>query len=77
MCGQEDLGPLSFGDWSDLYREDVLSDPDSLTCPFTLEEVKKAIFQLGSDKALRPDGFPFILFPTFFGDDGGYFQYLC
>lgn len=65
MCGQEDLGPSSFGDWSDLYRADVLSDPDTLTCPFTLEEIKKATFQLGSEKAPGPDGFPLIFFQRF------------
>lgn len=33
--------------------------------PFTLEEVKKAVFDLGSDKAPGPDGFPMMFFKTF------------
>lgn len=40
-------------------------DPDSLTTPFTLEEVKIATFQLGSEKAPRPNSFSLIFFQTF------------
>jgi hypothetical protein len=29
-----------------------------LTCPFSLEEVREAIFQMEHNKALGPDGFP-------------------
>ncbi|XP_039143955.1 uncharacterized protein LOC120281092 [Dioscorea cayenensis subsp. rotundata] len=31
---------------------------------FTIEEVKKAVFELGSDKAPDPDGFPMLFFKT-------------
>lgn len=65
LFGQVEDDPSSVGDWSDLYRADSLSDPDSITNLFSLEEVKKATFQLGSDKAPGPDGFPLIFFQHF------------
>jgi hypothetical protein len=34
------------------------SENEFLTAPFTIEEVKEAIFQMEKDKAPRPDGFP-------------------
>ncbi|OAY79521.1 Ribonucleoside-diphosphate reductase large subunit [Ananas comosus] len=63
--GQADDNPPSFGDWSGLYQSNILPNPDSLTTPFTLDEVKVATFQLGSDKAPGPDGFPLLFFQTF------------
>ncbi|OAY84432.1 Transposon TX1 uncharacterized 149 kDa protein [Ananas comosus] len=65
LFGSDEVGPASFGDWADLYRVDFLSDPDSLTGPFTIDEIKKATFQLGSEKAPGPDGFPLIFFQHF------------
>ncbi|OAY62569.1 LINE-1 retrotransposable element ORF2 protein [Ananas comosus] len=65
LFGSDEVGPASFGDWADLYRVDFLSDPDSLTGPFTIDEIKKATFQLGSEKAPGPDGFPLIFFQYF------------
>ncbi len=46
-----------FGDWSELFGRRPFHDPSKLTLSFTVEEVKKAIFQLGPDKAPGPDGF--------------------
>lgn len=37
----------------------------NLEQPFSLEEIKKAVFDLGGDKAPRPDGFPMQFFKTF------------
>ncbi len=45
------------GDWSGLFGSRTLLNPDRLSAPFTLEEVRKATFDLGSDKAPGPDGF--------------------
>ncbi|OAY63461.1 putative ribonuclease H protein [Ananas comosus] len=65
LFGRAKEEPASFGDWADLYRADSLSDPDSLTGPFTIDEVKKTTFQLGSEKAPGPDGFLLIFFQYF------------
>ncbi|KAJ0888367.1 putative Endonuclease/exonuclease/phosphatase superfamily [Helianthus annuus] len=35
------------------------ADTASLTVPFSKEEIKRAVFECGSDKALGPDGFKF------------------
>ncbi|XP_039126606.1 uncharacterized protein LOC120262766 [Dioscorea cayenensis subsp. rotundata] len=40
-------------------------DLSTLDRPFTLEEVRKAVFELGRDKAPGPDGFPLIFFRQF------------
>ncbi|XP_020110396.1 uncharacterized protein LOC109725565 [Ananas comosus] len=65
VFGTQGDSPSSLGDWSGLYHSNRLLDPDSLTAPFTLDEVKTATFQLGSDKAPGPDGFPLVFFQTF------------
>ncbi|XP_020084915.1 uncharacterized protein LOC109707794 [Ananas comosus] len=65
LFGSDEAEPASFGDWANLYRADFIIDPDSLTGPFTIDEIKKATFQLGSEKAPGPDGFPLIFFQYF------------
>ncbi|XP_039145636.1 uncharacterized protein LOC120282866 [Dioscorea cayenensis subsp. rotundata] len=40
-------------------------DLSQLERPFTIEEVKKAVFDLGSDKAPGPDGFPLLFFKSY------------
>ncbi|OAY82668.1 LINE-1 retrotransposable element ORF2 protein, partial [Ananas comosus] len=65
LFGQEEDDPTSIGDWGDLYSEDTLDNPGAFTTPFTMEEVKKATFQLGGKKAPGPDGFPLIFFQHF------------
>lgn len=45
------------GDWSSLYMDRTIPNPDHLTLPFSLDEIKKATFQLGADKAPGLDGF--------------------
>lgn len=47
-----------------LFHEEKV-DLSLLEQPFTLEEVKKAVFDLGSDKAPGPDGFPMLFFKTY------------
>lgn len=53
------------GDWSMLFYNKTISNPERLTVPFTLEEIKKATFQLGGDKAPGPDGFNLRFFQRF------------
>lgn len=59
--------PLSFGDWSSLFSFNRVSAPmlGRLTEKFGADEIKKAVFQLGSDKAPGPDGFPLRFYQTF------------
>lgn len=40
-------------------------DNDRLTAPFSLDEIKKATFQLGRDKAPGPDGFNLTFYQRF------------
>ncbi len=67
LFAPEDTGPANFGDWSDLFRSRRLTDADraSLTAPFSPEEIRTAVFQLGGDKAPGPDGFPLCFYQTF------------
>lgn len=59
--------PTTFGDWSSLFQSErvAISDLTRLTTPFTVEEIKQAVFQLGRDKAPGPDGFPLCFYHTF------------
>ncbi len=45
------------GEWNNLFGNKPFLNPDNLSIPFSEEEVKKATFQLDSDKASGPDGF--------------------
>ncbi len=49
LFSPEDTGPADFGDWSDLFRSRRLTDADrvSLTAPFSSEEIRIEVFQLG------------------------------
>lgn len=53
------------GDCSSLFTTIPFPNPDHLTTPFSLEDIKKATFQLGGDKAPRPDGFNMTFFQKF------------
>lgn len=65
LFGQEAESLPSLGDWSSLYHSNRLLNPEILTTPFTIEEVRAATIQLGSEKAPGPDGFSLIFFQTF------------
>jgi hypothetical protein len=46
--------------------EKVSSSSNSfLTAPFTMEEIHKAIFSMGADKAPGPDGFSMFFYHTY------------
>lgn len=47
------MAPSSFGDWSGFFnlKRVSISKVDQVTRPFSLDEIKQAVFQLGSDKA--------------------------
>lgn len=51
-------------DWSVLYPQEQPTQAQ-LTDPFSEEESKAAVFDLGSDKAPGPDGFPVFFFQHF------------
>ncbi|XP_020112154.1 uncharacterized protein LOC109726772 [Ananas comosus] len=59
--------PASVGDWSSLFTSKRIPAPDlaKITESFTIDEIKKAVFQLGSDKAPGPDGFPLRFYQVF------------
>ncbi|XP_039136364.1 uncharacterized protein LOC120273726 [Dioscorea cayenensis subsp. rotundata] len=52
-------------------------DLSFLERPFSLEEVKRVVFDLGSDKAPGPDGFPIFFFKTFWEIVKGEIWKLC
>lgn len=52
-------------DWSFLLRNKNLPDLSFLEAPFSKEEIKCVIFEMGTDKAPRPDGFPISFFQKF------------
>lgn len=49
-------------DWSHFFIHKPQIDLNFLEIPFSLEESKKATFNLRVDKALGPDGFPMAFF---------------
>lgn len=51
--------------WSALLRNKYFPKLSSLEAPFSREEIKRATFDLGADKALRPDGFPISFFQKY------------
>lgn len=55
----------SIGDWSELFSDGPSLNHADLTLPFSMEEIKKATFQLGGDKAPGPDGFNLRFFQVF------------
>ncbi len=57
--------PASVGDWSDLFGAKPIPHPGNLTAPFSLEEIRIATFQLGSDKAPGRDGFNLVFYQKF------------
>lgn len=65
MFAPETTGNGLIGDWSSLFRNRSILNPDKLTLPFSPEEIKEATFQLGGDKAPRPDGFNLRFFQRF------------
>lgn len=71
LFGQEAQQHTPPGNWSSLYSSNRLLNPDLLMTPFTLDEVKTATFQLGSDKAPEPDGFSLIFYQTFWESTKG------
>ncbi len=56
---------MTFGDWSDIFSDRIFLNSDNLTAPFSVQEIKKAIFQLGGDKAHGSDGFSLLFFQKF------------
>ncbi len=67
LFSPSDVGPSAFGDWSALFRQRRLSssDRESLSAPFSLEEIRAVVFKLGGDKAPGPDGFPLCFYQAF------------
>lgn len=63
----EATAPHTFGDWSMLFSSNRVSESlrRRLSEKFSVEEIKEAVFQLGRDKALGPDGFPLSFYQTF------------
>lgn len=61
------MTPPSFWDWSGLFTSNRVSKSNitHLTEPFSTTEIKKAVFQLGSDKAPGPDEFSIRFYQVF------------
>lgn len=59
--------PISFGEWSGLFSTSRVSAAQltRLNEQFSIDEIKQAVFQLGSDKAPGPDGFSLRFYQTF------------
>ncbi|XP_039135703.1 uncharacterized protein LOC120273121 [Dioscorea cayenensis subsp. rotundata] len=64
-------------DLGNLLRNKSFVDLSSLERPFTLEEVKRAVFDLGSDKAPGSDGFPMFFFKSHWEIVKGEIMQLC
>lgn len=58
-------------DFQKLLANKTPVDLSQLDRPFSLEEVKSAIFELGRDKTPGPDGFPLHFFQTILGFSQG------
>ncbi len=58
--GSAPAAPPSFN--FNLLFEDVGPDLSGLDAPFSEDEIKRAVFDLGPDKAPGPDGFPLLFF---------------
>lgn len=52
-------------DWDRLLLNKDMIDLTALEAPFTQDEIKRATFELGADKAPGPDGFPIFFFQKF------------
>ncbi len=50
-----------------MYGSRPILNPEQLTVPFEREEIKRAVFQLGGDKAPGPDGFGLRFYQKFWG----------
>lgn len=52
----DEMAPSSFGDWSGLFSSNRVSNTNiaRLSETFSMNEIKQAVFQLGSDKTLGP-----------------------
>lgn len=48
--------------WTSWLSIIIFTHLSHLTDPFTEDEIKMAVFSLGSDKASGPDGFPLLFF---------------
>jgi len=51
--------------WSDLYPPKTRIDLNDLDSPFSEDEIWKATYDMPSDKAPGPDGFPILFYKTF------------
>ncbi|GKE43570.1 cytochrome P450, partial [Tanacetum coccineum] len=50
---------------SNLFKQLSVEDSHILDCPFTIEEIKEAVWNCGSSKAPGPDGFSFKFFKKY------------
>lgn len=64
-------------DFKKLFAFKPHVDLTQLKRPFTLKELKCAVYELGRDKALGPDGFPFYFFRNFLDMIKGDLWRLC
>lgn len=64
-------------DLCNFLKDKVPVDLSLLERPFTREGVKRAVFDLGSDKAPGPDGFPMLFFKTYWEIVKGEIFQLC
>ncbi|XP_039116779.1 uncharacterized protein LOC120252722, partial [Dioscorea cayenensis subsp. rotundata] len=64
QLGSNNTSRLHF-DWNKIFLNKARIDLLALEAPFDQEEIKKATFDLGADKASGPDGFPMFFFQKF------------
>lgn len=55
----------SLSDWSSFFRDRPIISLEQLTTSFSMEEIRKATFQLDQDKAPAPDGFNLKFYQSF------------